>query len=140
MSLQPGLEFTHRYIIPADKTVPALYPEASELTIMPEVFATGFMVGLMEWSCILAIKPCLDWPSEQSVGIGINVSHLAATPPGFEVAVKVKLAAIEGKKLSFAIEAHDGVDLISQGTHERFIIDKAKFEAKLADKRQRQKR
>jgi len=140
MSLQPGLEFTHRYIIPTDKTVPALYPEASELTIMPEVFATGFMVGLMEWSCILAIKPYLDWPSEQSVGIGINVSHLAATPPGFEVAVKVKLVAVEGKKLSFTIEAHDGVDLISKGTHERFIIDKAKFEAKLADKREHQKR
>lgn len=134
MSLQPGLEFTHRYTVGADKTVPALYPEASEFIVMPEVFATGFMVGLMEWSCILAIKPYLDWPNEQSVGIGINVNHIAATPPGFEVTVKVKLDAVDGKKLSFTIEAHDGVDLISKGTHERFIIDKKKFDDRLAQK------
>ena len=137
MSLEPGLEYTHRYNVAADKTVPALYPEASEFTVMPEVFATGFMVGLMEWSCILAIKPYLDWPNEQSVGIGINVNHIAATPPGFEVTVKVKLVEVDGKKLSFTIEAHDGVDLISKGTHERFIIDKAKFDARLADKIER---
>ena len=134
MSLQPGLEFTHRYTVGADKTVPALYPEASEFIVMPEVFATGFMVGLMEWSCILAIKPYLDWPNEQSVGIGINVNHIAATPPGFEVTVKVKLDAVDGKKLSFTIEAHDGVDLISKGTHKRFIIAKKKFDDRLAQK------
>ncbi len=134
MALQPGLEFEHQYTIPADKTVPALYPEASEFLVMPEVFATGFMVGLMEWSCILAIKPYLDWPNEQSVGIKIDVNHIAATPPGFEVTVKVNLVAVEGKKLSFTIEAHDGVDLISKGTHERFIIDKKKFDERLAQK------
>ena len=137
MALEPGLEFTHRYNVATDKTVPALYPEASEFTVMPEVFATGFMVGLMEWSCILAIKPYLDWPNQQSVGIGINVNHIAATPPGFEVTVKVKLIEVEGKKLSFTIEAHDGIDLISKGTHERFISDKAKFDARLADKIER---
>ncbi len=134
MALQPGLEFEHQYTIPSDKTVPALYPEASEFLVMPEVFATGFMVGLMEWSCILAIKPYLDWPNEQSVGIKIDVNHIAATPPGFEVTVKVNLVAVEGKKLSFTIEAHDGVDLISKGTHERFIIDKKKFDERLAQK------
>lgn len=134
MFLQPGLEFTHRYTIPTDKTVPGLYPEASEFTVMPKVFATGFMVGLMEWACILAIKPYVDWPHEQSVGISINVNHIAATPPGFEVTVKVTLVQVEGKKLTFAIEAHDDVDLISKGTHERFIIDKEKFDQRLAKK------
>ncbi len=133
-SLQPGLEFTHCYTVPANKTVPGLYPEASEFKIMPEVFATGFMVGLMEWTCILAIKPYLDWPNEQSVGIKIDVNHIAATPPGFEVTVKVKLVEVEGKKLSFTIEAHDDMDLISKGTHERFIIDKEKFDERLAQK------
>lgn len=133
-TLQPGLEFEHRYIVPQNKTVPALYPEASDLLVMPNVFATGFMVGLMEWACILAIKPYLDWPNEQSVGIKIDVNHTAATPPGFEVSVKVKLEKVEGKKLSFTLEAHDGVDLISKGTHERFIIDKEKFDERLAQK------
>ena len=124
----------HQYVIPASKSVPALYPEAEEFRIMPEVFATGFLVGFLEWACIMAIKPHLDWPLEQSVGTHINVSHEAATPPGMEVTAKVELIAVEGRKLVFIVEAHDGVDLISRGTHERFVIDKAKFVAKLSNK------
>lgn len=101
---------------------------------MPEVFATGFLVGFLEWACIMAIKPHLDWPAEQSVGIHINVSHEAATPPGLEVTAQVELIAVEGRKLVFKVEAHDGVDLISRGTHERFVIDKEKFVTKLGKK------
>jgi len=134
-TLQPGLRHEHKFVIPATKTVPALYPEAEEFRIMPEVFATGFMVGLLEWACILAIKPHLDWPQEQSVGTHIDVSHEAATPPGFEVTVRVELLAVEGKKLIFAVEADDGKDRIAKGRHERFIIDKAKFDARLAAKK-----
>jgi len=133
-SLQPGIKYVHQYVIPASKSVPALYPEAEEFRIMPEVFATGFLVGFLEWACIMAIKPHLDWPLEQSVGTHINVSHEAATPPGMEVTAKVELIAVEGRKLVFIVEAHDGVDLISRGTHERFVIDKAKFVAKLSNK------
>jgi len=101
---------------------------------MPEVFATGFLVGLLEWSCIKAIKPCLDWPNEQTVGTHIDVSHEAATPPGLEVKVSVELIEVAGRKLVFSVEAHDGVDLISRGRHERFIIDKQKFDAKVSQK------
>lgn len=133
-SLQPGIRYEHKFRVPTSKTVPALYPEAEEFRVMPAVFATGFMVGLLEWACIKAINPHLDWPHEQTVGTHIDVSHLAATPPGFEVTVKVELLAVEGKKLTFAVEAHDGVDLISRGRHERFIIDKAKFDARVAAK------
>ncbi len=134
-TLQPGLRHEHKFVIPATKTVPALYPEAEEFRIMPEVFATSFMVGLLEWACILAIKPHLDWPQEQSVGTHIDVSHEAATPPGFEVTVRVELLAVEGKKLIFAVEADDGKDRIAKGRHERFIINKAKFDARLAAKK-----
>ena len=101
---------------------------------MPEVFATGFLVGLLEWACIKGINPHLDWPEEQTVGTHINVSHEAATPPGLEVTTTVELIAVEGRKLTFAVEAHDGVDLISKGRHERFIINKAKFDAKMSSK------
>jgi fluoroacetyl-CoA thioesterase len=101
---------------------------------MPEVFATGFMVGLLEWACIKAVKPHLVWPSEQTVGTHIDVSHLAATPPGFEVTANVKLVEVDGRRLVFEVEAHDGVDLISRGTHERFIINKEKFDAKMQQK------
>jgi fluoroacetyl-CoA thioesterase len=101
---------------------------------MPEVFATGFLVGFLEWSCIKAINPHLDWPREQSVGTHIDVSHEAATPPGLEVTASVELTAVDGRRLTFAVSAHDGVDLISQGRHQRFVIDKAKFEAKVGVK------
>ena len=136
-SLKPGIKYEHKFELPSSKTVPALYPEADEFLVMPEVFATGFLVGFLEWACIRAINPHLDWPREQSLGIHIDVSHEAATPPGLEVTATVELIAVHGRKLTFSVEAHDGIDLISRGRHERFVIDKEKFEARIGAKRQR---
>jgi fluoroacetyl-CoA thioesterase len=92
------------------------------------------MVGLFEWACIQMTIPHLDWPNEQTVGTHIDVSHTAATPSGFEVTAKVKLIEVDRRRLVFDIEAHDGVDLIARGRHERFVIEKAKFDAKLKEK------
>ncbi len=133
-SLQVGLTYEHPFLVPPSKTVPALYPEAPEFLVMPEVFATGFMVGFLEWACIKAINPHLDWPNEQTVGTHIDVTHQAATPPGLTVTASVELIAIEGKKLIFRVEAHDGVDVIAQGRHERYLIDKKKFDERLQQK------
>ena len=133
-SLKPGLVFNFQYTVPENKTVPHLYPEAPEFHEMPKVLATGFMVGLFEWTCIQAINPHIDWPREQTVGIAVMLSHLAATPPGLTVNVKVKLEEVEGRRLVFSIAADDGIDTISEGTHDRFIIDAAKFNAKIAAK------
>jgi len=130
-SLKPGIRHELRFVVPSTKTVPALYPESAEFVAMPDVFATGFLVGLLEWACIKAVNPHLDWPTEQTVGTHINVSHDAATPPGLEVTVMVELTKVEGRKLSFSVQAHDGVDLISRGEHERYIINKEKFDAKV---------
>ena len=126
-SLQPGLTYEFKFKVPENKTVPHLYPESSEFQAMPKVFATGFMVGLFEWTCIQAINPHIDWPREQTVGIDVKLNHVAATPPGLTVTVKVKLEEVEGRKLVFSIVADDGIDKISEGTHDRFIIDAAKF-------------
>ena len=134
-SLKVGIKYEHKFIIPKSKTVPNLYPESEEFKTMPEVFATGYLVGFLEWACILAIKPHLDWPAEQSVGTHINVSHEAATPVGLEVIANVELTKIEGKKLTFNVEARDGVDVISKGVHERFIINKEKFDNKVKEKK-----
>ncbi len=134
-SLKPGIRYEHKFLVPSTKTVPALYPESPEFLVMPEVFATGFLVGLLEWACIMAIKPHLDWPEEQSLGTHINVSHDAATPPGLEVTASVELIVVEGRKLTFTVSAHDGVDMISQGTHERVVINKKRFEDKVRNKR-----
>ena len=133
-SLKSGLIFNFQYKVPDNKTVPHLYPEAPEFQEMPKVLATGFMVGLFEWTCIQAINLHIDWPREQTVGIAVNLSHLAATPPGLIVNVKVKLVEVEGRRLVFSIVADDGIDTISEGTHDRFIIDAAKFNAKVAAK------
>ncbi|HAY39292.1 MAG TPA: thioesterase [Desulfobacteraceae bacterium] len=133
-SLQPGLTHTFKFKVPENKTVPHLYPESPEFQAMPEVLATGFMVGLFEWTCIQAINPYIDWPREQTVGIDIKLNHIAATPPGLTVTVNVKLEEVEGRKLVFSIVADDGIDKISEGTHDRFIIDAAKFNAKMASK------
>jgi fluoroacetyl-CoA thioesterase len=133
-SLKPGLRYEHKFLLPPTKTVPALYPESPEFQAMPEVFATGYMVGFLEWACIMCINPHLDWPQEQSLGTHIDVSHEAATPPGLEVTATVEVTAVEGRRVTFAVSAHDGVDLISQGTHERFVIDKARFDNKIRSK------
>jgi len=133
-SLKPGLTHRFRFRIPPTKTVAHLYPESEAFQQMPQVLATGFMVGLLEWACIEAIKPHLDWPREQSLGTLVNFSHLAATPPGLTVTVDVKLDRVEGRKLVFALSAHDGVDRIAEGTHERFVIDAGKFNTKVAEK------
>jgi fluoroacetyl-CoA thioesterase len=125
-SLQPGMTFEFSYDIAPERTVPYLYPDFEEAALMPEVFATGYMVGLMEFA----------WPRQQSVGIHIDVSHTAATPPGMTVTVKGRLDAIDGRKLSFSLEAYDDQDLISSGSHDRFIIDADKFIASVEKKRE----
>ncbi len=126
---------THRfaYKVPATKTVPHLYPEAIEFTTMPTVFATGFMVGLMEWAAIQLLAPHLD-KDEGSLGIHVDVSHVAATVPGQVVTVDVEVTGVLGRKVSFKVTAHDGIDLIGEGTHERMIIPWEKFEAKVNQK------
>jgi fluoroacetyl-CoA thioesterase len=133
-SLKPGITYQHRFVVPVTKTVAALYPEAEEFQRMPEVFATGFLVGLLEWACLKAIHPHLDWPAEQTVGTHIDVSHRAATPPGMEVTVDVELIAVDGKALTFAVRAHDGRDLVSEGRHERHVIVKERFDARVLAK------
>lgn len=135
-SLQPGLTYQHQFTIPSSKTVPALYPEADEFQAMPEVFATGFLVGLLEWACIRLVNPHLDWPQEQTLGTHIDVSHQAATPVGLIVTTNVTLIEIDGRRLLFAVEAHDGVDLIAKGRHERFIIDRERFDERVRSKSQ----
>jgi len=133
-TLKPGLTHRHTFTIPGTKTVAHLYPESDMFREMPDVLATGFMVGLLEWACIELLRPHLDWPAEQSLGTHVDFSHLAATPPGLTVTVDATLESIEGRKLVFSVVAHDGIDTISTGRHERVLIDAARFGRKLAAK------
>ena len=134
-SLKPGLTLEFSFTIPETKTVPYLYPESEEFQMMPKILATGYMIGLIEWACIRFINHYIDWPREQSVGIDVKLSHSAATPYGLTVNVKGELIKVEGRKLTFSIVASDGVDVISEGTHERFIVDAERFSSKVEKKR-----
>ena len=132
-SLKSGLKHSFAYTVSVNKTVPHLYPESPELAVMPEVFATGFMVGLMEWTCVQLLEPHLD-DGEGSLGINIDVSHKGATPPGFTVTVEAECTEVRGPRASFKISAHDGIEEIGAGTHERFIIGRSRFDRGLQAK------
>ncbi|MCB1521526.1 MAG: thioesterase family protein [Hyphomicrobiaceae bacterium] len=135
-TLKPGAAFRFEFKIPADKTVPYLYPEAHEFQLMPTVFATGFMVGLMEWTCIKILEPHLD-ADEGSLGTHINVSHVAATVPGQVVTVDAECVEVHGRRVAFKVRAHDGLDMIGEGTHERMVVPWERFEAKVNEKAKR---
>jgi fluoroacetyl-CoA thioesterase len=98
------------------------------------VFATPEMIRLMERAAVNALASHLA-PGQQSVGTAVNVRHLAATPLGATVTARAELVAIDGRRLTFHVSAHDGTDLIGEGTHERALIDLARFQAKAEAKR-----
>jgi fluoroacetyl-CoA thioesterase len=132
-TLKVGDSHTHRFTVTEAKTVPNLYPESPDFSSMPRVFATGYMVGLMEWACIEALKPHLD-EGEGSLGVGIDVTHVAATPPGMEVTVEVECLAIEGRRLRWRVRARDQAELIGEGTHDRAVVVWERFNRKVAEK------
>jgi fluoroacetyl-CoA thioesterase len=100
---------------------------------MPTVFATGFMVGLMEWTCLKVLAPHLD-AGEGSLGVHIDVSHTAATVPGQTVTVDAECTKVSGRRVEFKVKAHDGIELIGEGRHERMIVPWARFVARVNEK------
>jgi len=126
-TLLAGDTAMHRYRVPADKTVPHVYAESDLFTAMPQVFATAYMVGLMEWACMEALRSHLE-EGEISLGTHINVSHSAATPPGVEVTVEVTCLEVDGPRTRWSVVARDAVEEIGRGTHERYTIRRDKFE------------
>jgi fluoroacetyl-CoA thioesterase len=132
-TLQPGLRHSFSYVVPENKTVPYTYPESPIIAAMPKVFATGFMIVLMEWACTQLLDQHLD-AGEGSLGTHVDVSHLAATPPGMTVKVDVEVLEVKGRKIIFKVRAHDGMDLIGEGRHERVAVVWDRFNAKVAEK------
>lgn len=133
-TLKAGLTHTHRFRVPETKTVPYVFEMSEKFQAMPKVFATAFMVGLMEWACMEALGPYME-EGECSVGTMINTTHCAATPPGVEVTVEVKLLAVDGPRTDWQIVARDELETIGEGTHQRFTVTKERFERSLQKKR-----
>lgn len=132
-TLRAGLTHRFSYRVPETKTVPYTVAEAPEIAAMPKVFATGFMIVLMEWTCTQLLARHLE-AGEGSLGVHVDVSHLAATPAGMTVTVDVEVAAVDGNRVGFKVKAHDGIDLIGEGRHERFVVRRDRFDARVAAK------
>ena len=132
-TLKPGLRHSFSYKVPENKTVLYTHPELPIIAQMPKVFATGFMIVLMEWTCTQLMAPHLD-DGEGSLGTHVDISHLAATPPGMTVRVDVEVVELQGRKIVFKVSAHDGMDLIGEGRHGRVVVAWDRFNAKVADK------
>ena len=130
--LAPGLVYEQSIVVTPALTVPSVVALA-HFGDMPPVFATAFMVGFVEDSCIAAIRPFLQ-PGQHSVGIHVDLSHTAATPVGLKVFARVELVRVEGRRLTFEVACRDEREAIGGGRHQRMLIDQARFEARVAAK------
>ena len=128
IELTPGLCGEKTEIVNSTNTA-----EARGSGLMP-VYSTPAMVGLMEGASLAAMGERLP-AGFSSVGISINIRHLAATPLGMKVTARAELLEVDGRKLLFKVEAFDEAVKVGEGQHERFIIDIEKFMQKAGNKR-----
>ena len=97
------------------------------------VYATPALIALLEAAAVNAINDHLE-PGKTSVGTLLNVKHLAATPVGMTITATATLKEVDGRRLVFEVSASDEVEQIGEGSHERFIVDRERFEQRVRDK------
>ena len=97
------------------------------------VLATPVMINLIEAAALEAIEGLLPL-GHQSLGTLLNVRHIAATPVGMRVTAQVEVVAVEGRSVRFRVEARDEHELIGDGTHERVVVNVAKFDQRVQRK------
>jgi fluoroacetyl-CoA thioesterase len=98
------------------------------------VFASPAMIALMEAAAVDCVEADLA-PGQETLGIHLDVEHVAATPAGLKVTATAELLERDGRKLVFKVEAHDECEMIGRGRHTRIIVDSERFRAKAASKR-----
>ena len=125
--LQPGIKGHH------EQTVTPAMSAARVGSGLMEVFATPMMVALIEQTCLESVLPQLE-EGQGTVGTLVNVTHVSATPVGMRVWCESELTEVDRRRLVFKVTAYDEAGLIGEGTHERFIIDNAKFMEKIKNK------
>lgn len=131
--LAPGQTHTVSVEVDDSLTVPAVSAKFPGFAEMPRVFATAFMVGFAEAAAMGALADYLE-PNESSVGIDVRFDHTAATPVGMTVTATAEVTAVEGRVVTFHVVLRDDAEQIGEGTHRRAIIDKVRFEARVAAK------
>lgn len=100
------------------------------------VYATPALVALLEAAAVDALTPQLE-TGKTSVGTHIAISHVAATPVGQVVRAEATLTIVDGRRLTFHVVAHDEVEMIAEGTHERIVVDEQRFLARVREKASR---
>jgi fluoroacetyl-CoA thioesterase len=128
-----GLKHKQSITVTPDLTVPSVSPHFAGFHDMPAVFATAFLVGFVEDTCVAALKPHLA-AGQRSVGTHVDVSHSAATPIGMTASCAVELVEVDGRKFKFKVLCTDEKGPIGEGFHERYLIDLDRFLAKLGQK------
>ena len=129
-----GAPHVVRYTVPVHQTVPNLLPALAEFRRGQPIFATGFMVGLMEAPCMAAVHPHLE-PGEATVGTLINMTHVAASPPGTSLVAEARAIAIEGRSVRFAVVVADADgEIVAAGEHGLRVIEVVRFRDRLAAK------
>jgi len=115
------------------RVTPAHLANQFKDAILPPVFATPMMVTAMENAALNAIRGYLD-AGESAVGTAVDIRHLAATPVGHEITAEAQVTQVDGRRIVFDVFAHDEIEPIGKGTHERMIVDVARLERKLQAK------
>jgi fluoroacetyl-CoA thioesterase len=132
-SLKSGLRATLTMRVAPEMLVPRLAGFFPNFGDMPEVLATMAMVGFVESACLQCVSGHLE-PGEHSVGVHVDVSHVAATPVGMEIRAEVELVAVEGRRLDFAVKVFDEAGPIGEGRHRRAVIAVARFRERVQAK------
>jgi fluoroacetyl-CoA thioesterase len=130
MTIEPGLVGELAITVQESDTARSSGGES-----LPPVLSAPRMISLMERTAHETILPYLP-EGQTSVGAVVNIRHLAATPVGMTVRFRAELLEVDGRRLRFKVEAWDQIDKIGEGEHERFIIDRARFNDRLEKKRQ----
>jgi fluoroacetyl-CoA thioesterase len=99
-----------------------------------DVFSTPSLIALMENAAQSAVQPLLP-PDQTTVGVRVDVRHLAATPSGVQIRARAELIEVDGRRLVFHVEAFDTHEKIGEGTHERMVVDPARLLARAQAKR-----
>jgi fluoroacetyl-CoA thioesterase len=132
-TLAPGISYRLQTRVNSHQLVPALFPDSPPIAAMPRVLATAWLVALMEQACILALEPHLD-PGEASVGINIDLKHLAATPEATGIVIDAECVEVQKRRSVWSIVARDEVDEIGRAGHQRMVVESVRFADSLAAK------
>lgn len=116
------------------RTVRPEMSAASMKSGLLEVLATPVMIAWMEECCLELVQSQLE-PGQSTVGTQLDIRHESPTPVGAQVTILCRLEEIDGRKLTFMVEASDKTGMVGWGSHQRFIVDSARFQEKCDQKK-----